>query len=126
MVKIPDNRSLIPAFVFKTPVINPANVPAKSAAAVAKKGLWPLTISEAATAAPKGKLPSTVKSENFSILKVIYNSRAIILNTRPCSKDLKNKFCKHAKTPRHSSRFHRPWSTCSGMVYNILADFYLL
>ena len=61
MVKIPDKRSLILAFVFKIPVTQPAIAPAKRAAKVAEKGLRPLTISAAATAAPKGKLQSTVR-----------------------------------------------------------------
>ncbi len=62
MVSIPDKRAVILSRVFKKPVIDPARAPAAAAAGTARRGLTPATMSRALTAAPKGKLPSTLKS----------------------------------------------------------------
>ncbi len=44
-------------------------------------------MSTADTAAPKGKLPSTVKSGKFNTRNVTYTPKAIMPYTRPCSMD---------------------------------------
>ena len=48
----------------------PAHTPAATPAAVAASGECPLTMSAAVTAAPSGRLPSTVRSGKSSTLKV--------------------------------------------------------
>ncbi len=64
MVKIPDKRLLNFNLVCNNPVINPAREPAIMAKNVPHNGSPPEKMTLATTAAPKGKLPSTVKSGN--------------------------------------------------------------
>ena len=62
MVKIPANNAGICNLVCNKPVTTPATIPAQKAPKTATHGLNPAAIIDIATAAPKGKLPSTVKS----------------------------------------------------------------
>ena len=62
ITKIPANNPGIFNFVCNIPVTNPATNPATKDNIVALKGFPPFTIHCAAIAAPKGKLPSVVKS----------------------------------------------------------------
>ena len=62
MTMMPESNALILKRVCSTPVIKPATAPATAAAKVAYKGLWPVTSSAAATAAPKVMEPSAVIS----------------------------------------------------------------
>ena len=72
MVRIPARRAGIFNLVHRIPVIIPPSIPAKAAASMAGIGLQPATRQAAAVAAPRGKLPSTVKSAISSTLKVMY------------------------------------------------------
>ena len=49
----------------------PAQRPAATPAAVASNGEWPPTMSAPVTAAPSGRLPSTVRSGKSSTRKVM-------------------------------------------------------
>ncbi|MPM57637.1 hypothetical protein SDC9_104460 [bioreactor metagenome] len=62
IVKIPANKAGIFSLVCRMPVTTPAKAPAMPATKMAVSGLKPLVNNAAATAAPNGKLPSTVKS----------------------------------------------------------------
>ena len=70
MVKMPESNAGILNFVVKSPVTTPESMPARHAAKIAGTGGQPATRSAAATAAPNGKLPSTVKSATSSTRKV--------------------------------------------------------
>lgn len=59
MSKIPANKPGILPLVINKPVRYPATAPAKKAIIVARTGCTSLTIRAAATAPPKGKLPSS-------------------------------------------------------------------
>ena len=71
MVRIPAKSAGIFSLVCRKPVIRPARPPAKAAAKMAKMGFVPFTIRVTATAAPRGKDPSTVMSATSSTRKVI-------------------------------------------------------
>ena len=66
-------------------VTEPATAPAKIAARVASQGLTPWTISVAQTAAPSGKLPSTVRSGKFNTRNERNTPSPTSPNTRPIS-----------------------------------------
>ena len=68
MVIIPASRSRTLRRTCIKPVTKPAAAPTARAAKRVKYGFTPLTSSSAVTAAPKGKLPSTVRSGKSSIL----------------------------------------------------------
>ena len=70
MVRIPAKRLGIFPLVVNSPVTNPASIPAPVAASEAKSGLTPWTIRVTATAAPSGKVPSTVMSVMFKMRKL--------------------------------------------------------
>ena len=70
IVKMPESSAGILNFVVKIPVTTPESIPAKHATRIAGIGDQPATSSEAATAAPRGKLPSTVRSATSSTRKV--------------------------------------------------------
>ena len=70
IVKMPAKSAGIFIFVCKRPVTTPASMPATKAASRAVSGPKPATIILAAVAAPKGKLPSTVRSAISSTRKV--------------------------------------------------------
>ncbi len=63
----------------------PAAAPASAAQPVARNGLTPCEMSVAATAAPSGKLPSTVMSGNFRIRNVSRVPSATMPNSSPDS-----------------------------------------
>jgi hypothetical protein len=63
---------------------NPS-APATQATAVAATGFQPATISVAATAAPSGKLPSTVRSGKLMMRKDMKTPSATSPNIRPIS-----------------------------------------
>lgn len=90
MVNIPDNRGLIFNFVNSVEVNSPAKVPSKKAIKVLNIGFIPKEINLANTKAPKGKVPSTDKSEIFSSLYVIYTPIANIAKIKPCSREVIN------------------------------------
>ena len=62
IVRMPAKRAGIFSLVVRSPVMTPASIPAIAAKKIAVNGSLPLTSIEAATAAPRGKLPSTVRS----------------------------------------------------------------
>lgn len=78
--KIPDKICNILNFTFKTAVTYPAANPANPAHKVAIQGLdnigKPEVINTAATDAPNGKLPSTVRSGKSKILNVMKAPKA--------------------------------------------------
>ena len=65
---IPASRLVTFNFTWIIPVISPATAPANIATTKAISGFTPFTISAALTAAPNGKLPSTVISGKSNIL----------------------------------------------------------
>src|SRR3989344_5857104 len=69
IVKIPAKRLSILNRVDKNAVTHPTIAPAIAAIPIAKNGFIPRVTKMADTAAPKGKLPSTVKSGNFKTRK---------------------------------------------------------
>ena len=75
---IPERRSLTFPFTWISPVQIPARAPAAKAAGSVSQGFTPLLIRAAVTAAPRGKLPSVVRSGKSSILYVMYTPRARI------------------------------------------------
>ncbi len=64
----PDKRSFTPNFICISPVAIPASVPAKKLNIKARSGSIPFTIKNTLTAAPSGKLPSTVRSGKSKII----------------------------------------------------------
>src|ERR1039457_5318537 len=80
---MPASRPLILNLVARTPVREPATNPAANAAADAIKGLGPLTISAAATAAPSALDPSAVMSGNSKIRKLMKTPNASRERMRP-------------------------------------------
>ena len=72
MVRMPARRAGIFSLVQRIPVTTPPSMPAKAAAIMEGIGLQPATRQAAAVAAPRGKLPSTVRSAMSSTLKVMY------------------------------------------------------
>jgi hypothetical protein len=70
IVRMPASSPSMCPLVCSRPVTMPAIRPAAPPASVASTGLCPATIIDAATAAPVVKLPSTVRSGNFSTRKV--------------------------------------------------------
>ncbi len=66
MVRMLASRCRILNRTFKTAVTSPAAAPARIARAVPSQGSSPPVIAVAATAAPRGKLPSTVRSGKLS------------------------------------------------------------
>lgn len=62
IVRMPASRCRIEKRMLSQAVTLPARQPATMAASVAKRGLTPPAIIAAATAAPSGKVPSTVRS----------------------------------------------------------------
>ena len=66
ITRIPARSSVTRRRVCSKPVTYPATIPAKNAAIVATSGSVPPTMSDAATAAPSGKLPSGVMSAKRS------------------------------------------------------------
>jgi len=85
IVSIEASRFKIPSLVFMYAVTIPASMPAKKAANVDNQGSTPDTIITAVTAAPKGKLPSTVRSGNSKMRKERKTPNATKANTRPLS-----------------------------------------
>src|SRR5690606_23977336 len=85
IIRMPASRSMILSLTLSHPVIAPASAPASVATSVAEKGSQPATISVAATAAPSGKLPSTVRSGKRSIRKEINTPNATRPHMRPNS-----------------------------------------
>jgi len=71
------------------PVTKPAKAPHIKETGKVIKGFIPLEIIIADTAAPNGKLLSTVKSGKSSILYVMYMPKERTAYIRPCSKILK-------------------------------------
>src|SRR5699024_6042587 len=84
IVTIPANKAGIFNFECKKPVIKPARLPATKAISVASQAGRPATIIALATAAPKGQLPSTVKSATSRIRYVKYTPIASIDHNKPC------------------------------------------
>ena len=70
MVRIPASSAGIFSFVQRKPVTTPEIMPATQAMKMAGMGCQPAVKREAATAAPKGKEPSTVRSAISSTRKV--------------------------------------------------------
>ncbi len=70
IVRMPASRPSMPPFVWRRPVMKPATRPAPIAASVARNGLTPAMMREAAVAPPVVKLPSTVRSGKLRTLKV--------------------------------------------------------
>jgi hypothetical protein len=77
MVKIEAKRWRILSLVVKIPVIMPAIKPAAMAGNRDNHGFIPWVMQTADTAAPKGKLPSTVKSGKSRTRKVIKTPRVM-------------------------------------------------
>ena len=71
IIIIPDSRSRTLHFTWIRPVQIPARTPTRNAIGIVRYGLTPRVISAAVTAAPRGKLPSTVRSGKSRILYVI-------------------------------------------------------
>ena len=69
MVRMLASRCRILKRTLRMAVTNPATAPATSAAAVAAQASIPPVIAVATTAAPRGKLPSTVRSGKLSTRK---------------------------------------------------------
>ncbi|CRZ42103.1 Uncharacterised protein [Vibrio cholerae] len=100
MVKIEAKRCKIPHRTLRKAVTQPVAAPARMANPVATHGLIPATIAVAATAAPIGKLPSTLKSGKSSTRKVKYTPKATKPYNKPSSKapkkakaDIHTPFC---------------------------------
>jgi hypothetical protein len=85
MVRIEAKRCRIFRRTLSQAVTSPASAPASAARAVAMNAFQPKTISVAATAAPRGKLPSTVRSGNCSTRKERNTPSATSPKTRPIS-----------------------------------------
>jgi hypothetical protein len=71
IIKIPARRLLIFSFVLRRPVQQPARNPQIMAIKIPYTGGTPSMIRRATTAAPSGKLPSTVRSGKARIRKVM-------------------------------------------------------
>lgn len=85
ITNIPESKLVILNLTCNIPVIPPAIAPATKAAKELKTGLYPFTRKAAATAAPKGKVPSTERSGKSNILYVIYTPKQTMENINPCS-----------------------------------------
>ena len=70
-VRIPERIAGIPIKVCKSPVTQPATIPARSAANMATHTFCPFNIIIMQTAPPVHKEPSTVRSAKSSIRNVI-------------------------------------------------------
>ena len=68
MVMIPASRSLTLARMWISPVQSPASAPITRATGSVSQAFTPWVSSTAVTAAPSGKLPSTVRSGKSRIL----------------------------------------------------------
>jgi hypothetical protein len=77
MVNMEANRWRILSLVVNMPVTMPARKPAAMAGNKDNQGFIPLLIQTAETAAPKGRLPSTVKSGKSRTLKVMKTPRVM-------------------------------------------------
>ena len=75
IVIIPESRSRTFKRTWINPVTNPARAPTRKDIKRARYGFTPFTSKTAVTAAPKGKLPSTVRSGKSNILYVIYTPK---------------------------------------------------
>ncbi len=100
---------MILSFTLSQAVTQPETAPATQATAVAATGFQPATISVAATAAPSGKLPSTVRSGKLMMRKDMKTPSATSPNIRPISmapseamRDMRKKL--PAKTKRRAAR----------------------
>ena len=71
ITRMPASKSLILKRVWVMPVTVPASAPASTAASVAVSGLLPPMMSMAATAAPRVKLPSQVRSGKLNTRKLM-------------------------------------------------------
>src|SRR5262245_310950 len=87
ITRIPARSPLIRNFVCRTPVVRPAAIPARNAAAVAASGCAPLTIIAAATAPPSVIEPSTVRSRKASTRKLMSTPSARRARMSPCVSD---------------------------------------
>ena len=92
ITKMLASKSMIFRLTFSQPVIIPAPAPASVATRVETKGSTPLVIKIAATAPPKGKLPSTVKSGKRSTRKEINTPKATRLKISPISSAPHNEY----------------------------------
>jgi hypothetical protein len=77
MVNIEARRWSILSLVVRMPVTMPAKKPAPMAGSRDNQGLIPPVMQTAETAAPNGRLPSTVRSGKSRTLKVINTPRVI-------------------------------------------------
>src|SRR5262245_27091196 len=80
---MPASKPLMPQRVASTPVTEPAAAPARKAAAVASQGLTSAAMSTAAVQPPKVIEPSTVRSRNEMIRKLIKTPSANSERIRP-------------------------------------------
>jgi len=71
IMRIPARRLLIFRRVLRIPVRHPATKPQITEMRILTKGETPSTIKRAATAPPRAKLPSTVRSGKANIRKLI-------------------------------------------------------
>jgi len=70
MVRIEASRCRMCSRVFRSPVTAPAQKPAAAAARIERAGGQPAVMATVDTAAPSGRLPSTVRSGKSSTRKV--------------------------------------------------------
>ena len=85
--------------VLSNDVARPAHKPAPRAASVARNGFTPFMISTATTAAPRTKLPSTVRSGKASTRKVRYTPKARNPYTSPSYREKLSKRPTVARSP---------------------------
>ena len=86
---MPDKIAGILKIVCRKPVTNPAAAPARTAQSIASAGLMPVLIRTTVTAAPSGKVPSTVRSAMSRILNVKYTPSVRIAHMRPWAMPLR-------------------------------------
>ena len=86
MTRMPASRSLILKRVWVMPVTVPATVPVSTAASVAVSGLLPPMMRIAATAAPRVKLPSQVRSGKLNTRKLMNTLRPSRASSTPMVK----------------------------------------
>src|SRR5699024_6215423 len=84
ITKIPANKMGILPLVYSKPVIRPPAAPARKPYSVANIGEAPLVMAVTVTAAPRGKVPSTVISGKSKILKVKNKATPKMAQSNPC------------------------------------------